>query len=83
MPIADRFRSAWNAFRHVENAVPMQLDYSGGSSFYSGMSPSRPQFRIANERSIIGSIYTRLAIDVASVDYRHVSLDDQGRYKET
>ncbi len=82
MPIADRFISAWNAFRHVENVAPLELDYSGGgSSFYAGVSPSRPSFRISNERSIIGSIYTRLAIDVASVDFRHVSLDDQGRYK--
>ena len=37
---------------------------------------------VYNERSIISSIYTRLSIDVASVDMRHVRLDDQKRYIE-
>jgi hypothetical protein len=35
---------------------------------------------MANERSIVTSIYTRIAVDVASVDLRHVRLDDQNRY---
>jgi hypothetical protein len=38
--------------------------------------------RIPNERSMISSIFTRLSIDVASVDMRHVRLDDENRYKE-
>jgi hypothetical protein len=37
---------------------------------------------IPNERSIISSIYTRLSIDVASVNMRHVRLDAEGRYSE-
>jgi hypothetical protein len=35
-----------------------------------------------NERSIISSIYTRLAIDIASSDIRHVRLDEEDRYLE-
>lgn len=35
-----------------------------------------------NERSIISSIYTRLAVDAAAVDIRHVRLDDENRYVE-
>lgn len=83
MPIATRLRSMWNAFRQLEGPA-LEVDYGsgGGTSYYGGLSPSRPRLRIANERSIIGSIYTRMAIDVASVDFRHVKIDDQGRYKE-
>jgi hypothetical protein len=84
LPIADRFRSAWNAFRQTENKG-LEPDYgsggvSTGSSYYSGISPSRPRLPIFNERSIIGSLYTRLSIDVAAVDFRHVALDENDRY---
>jgi hypothetical protein len=37
---------------------------------------------LSNERSIISSIYTRLSIDVAAVDIRHVRLDENDRYVE-
>lgn len=82
MPIADRLKSAWNAFRHVENKEPEIVYAGGGFSSYGGAPPSRPRLRIFNERSIIGSVYTRLGIDVASVDFRHVIVDDMERYKE-
>lgn len=82
MPIVDRLKSAWNAFRSSENN-PIAIDYnSGGGSSYAGFSPSRSRLRIYNERSIIGSIYTRLGIDVAGVDFRHILVDDMDRYKE-
>ena len=38
--------------------------------------------RYQNERSIISSIYTRLAVDAAAIQIRHVRLDDNDRYKE-
>jgi putative sterol carrier protein len=44
--------------------------------------PDRVRLRIPNERSMISSIYTRLSIDVASVDMRHVRLDEDKRYIE-
>jgi putative sterol carrier protein len=74
-----RIKSAWSAFRSTE--VPY-TDYGLGSSGYSSISPSRPRLRYYNERSIISSIYTRIAIDVSSVLLRHVKLDDKGRYLE-
>jgi putative sterol carrier protein len=54
-----------------------------GEPRYGGNSrPDRVRFRIPNDRSIISSIYTRLSIDVASIDMRHVRLDDEKRYIE-
>lgn len=53
----------------------------GASSAYGGR-PDRPRYTWSNERSIISAIYTRMAIDAASLDMRHVRLDDEGRYSE-
>lgn len=81
MPILERVKKAWNAFR--SNAAPFQ-DYSPdiGPSSYGSNTPHRPRLRYYNERSIISSIYTRISIDVAAILIRHVKLDDDNRYSE-
>jgi len=66
---------AWNAFTE-ENL--RGGDYTGGYSY--GGRPDRMRVSYSSERSIIGSIYTRLAIDVAEVMIRHVRLDEDERY---
>jgi len=76
--IGATLKHAWNVFTNQdirEKARP----YAEAS--YSTR-PDRTRFRIPNERSIIASIYTRLSIDVASVDMRHVRTDAQKRYIE-
>ena len=85
----ETLKHAWNIFTNQDQARdknspwPIQpvrdQNYYGGSS---GSRPDRTRLRIPNERSIISSIYTRLSIDVASVDMRHVRLDEQKRYVE-
>jgi hypothetical protein len=55
--------------------------YGGGASFTTS-SPSRPQRSFSNERTIISSIYTRIAIDAAAIALRHVQLDENGRFTE-
>lgn len=74
-------RHAWNVFTNQTDTVENRV-YSG---YYGGSSSSRSDrsaFRPTNERSIISSIYTRLAIDVSSIDIRHVRTDDQRRFME-
>jgi hypothetical protein len=44
--------------------------------------PNQRRASYSNERTIISSIHTRMAIDVAGVDIRHVRLDDEDRYLE-
>jgi len=73
-----RIRHAWNAFLNSEDQVRAYGDYS--SSYATR--PDRVKLYISNERSIISSIYTRLAIDVAASEIRHVKIDDEGRYLE-
>lgn len=68
---------AWNIFTE-ENYRDGY--YGGGSSF--GMRPERGRTTSSNERTIIGSIYTRLAMDVSDVQLRHVRLDEDERFVE-
>jgi Phage portal protein len=78
LPILDRFKKAWNAFVNPIN----EWTAIGADStvYYGGGSPSRQRLIFYSERSIISSIYTRISIDVSSLDIRHVKLDDQNRY---
>ena len=81
MSLTTRLRHGWNAF-FKEN----ELERSPGAFLVgpsSSSRPDRPRFRINSERTIISSIYTRLAIDVASVRIEHCRVDKEGRYQET
>lgn len=82
MGILDRVRSlrhAWNAFQNLDKEPVEQFNY--GASSYS-VRPDRLRLNYSNERSIISSILTRISVDVAAVDIRHVRLDGDGRYLE-
>lgn len=76
--IGDWLRHSWNVFTNTDDRRDLG---QYGSSNYGGR-PDRLRLQIPNERSLISSIYTRLSIDVASVDMRHVRTDDQKRYLE-
>lgn len=75
-----RLKHAWNAFTDQERRDQIQSFNDFGVSY--GGRPDRTRLTITNERSIISSIMTRLSIDVAGVEIRHVRHDDSGRYKE-
>ena len=76
-PIKSRFKSAWNAFF---NRDPTGNYRYGGQTFY--YRPDRPRFTRGNERSIINSVYNRIAMDVAALTFQHVRLDENDRFKE-
>ena len=76
--ITTTLRHAWNVFSNNDDK---RVFGQYGEANYSGRS-DRLRFVIPSERSLISSIYTRLSIDVASVDMRHVRTDDQKRYLE-
>lgn len=83
-------RHAWNVFTNnqqerVKNTPWPVNPGTVDTTYYGASYGSRPygvRMRITNERSIIASIYTRLSIDVASVDMRHVRTDEEKRYLE-
>lgn len=72
-----RLKHAWNAFTN-KDPTGYYRDVGSGSSYY--YRPDRPRVTRGNERTIVSAIYNRIAIDVASIDIRHVRLDDNGRY---
>lgn len=78
MKLTDRFQHAWNAF--VNNKDPTDYTYTGYTYSYR---PDRPKFTRGNERSIVNAIYSRIAVDAASISIQHVRLDENGRYSET
>ena len=77
MGFLDRLQHGWNAFVKNRDPTP-SYTYYGDSYFYR---PDRPRFTRGNERTIITSVYNRIALDVASIDVKHCRLDDNGRFK--
>lgn len=78
---SERLQHAWNAFNN-KDPIPA---YPRSDFFYSGSAynPSKRRSSFGNERSIINTIFNRIAADVAAVDIRNVRLDENGRYVET
>ena len=73
--LGSRLRNAWNTFR---NRDPTFSYRDVGSGYY--YRPDRVRLTRGNERSIVTSIYNRIAIDVAAVDIKHCRLDENGRF---
>jgi len=78
MEIFDRLQHAWNAFMNKDPTY----NYQGVGMGYS-YRPDRPRLTRGNERSIINSIFNKIALDVASIDIVHCKLDEDNRYIET
>jgi hypothetical protein len=82
MGVVTRLAHAWNTFLDQDqNRMLDTMPFSEQGAGYSTRPGSVRTF-INNEKSIISAIYLRLAIDAATVDIRHVKLDEQGRYQE-
>lgn len=76
--IGERLKHGWNAF--VNNKDP-SLNYRDLGGAYS-YRPDRMRFTRGNERTIANSIYTRIALDVASLEIKHIRTDEKGDYLE-
>ena len=77
----DALRHSWNVFTGQTQTIEERV-YSGYFGTSANARPDKPRIAFSNERSIISSIFTRISIDVAAVDIRHVKTDDQKRYLE-
>lgn len=73
-----RLKHAWNAFLN-RDPTEDYYDYEDVGVSYS-YRPDRPRLTRGNERSIITSVYNRIALDAAAIDIKHVRLDDSGRF---
>ncbi len=74
MDFKNRIKHAWNAFMNKDPTKDIDL---GPSSYYY---PERVQIRSQTDRSMINSIFNRIAIDVSSVEIMHSKVDKDGNY---
>lgn len=77
MGFMDRLQHGWNAFMGRDPTTRYQNIGAGYS-----IRPDRVRFSRGNERSIVTSVYNRIALDVAAIDIRHCKLDENDRFKE-
>ena len=78
LSFGSRIRRAWNVFKKRDSITDM--------SWQLGYGDSRRADRVVlssnNEKTIVNAIYNRIALDVAALKFRHVRLDENGRFKE-
>ena len=74
MSFGSRLKHAWNAF-----TGNVQMNYRDLGMSYSYRA-DRPRMSRGNERSIVTSVYNRIALDVAALNVQHVRLDENGRF---
>lgn len=80
-PLATRLKHAWNAFR---NRDPTMVSPDRQTTGYGNSTrQDRVRLHVTNERSVIISVYNRIALDVSAVNIQHVRLDQNGRFAET
>ena len=79
MGLGSRLKHAWNAFTGKDQTEAWTRPDIGPANYTR---PDRPRYRFGNERSILASIYTRIAIDCSAIDIQHVRLDEEGRFLE-
>lgn len=75
MGLINRLQHGWNAFLNRD-----PTDYFKDIGMGYTHRPDRPRLTRGNEKSIINSVYNRIALDVSSISIQHVRLDDNGRF---
>ena len=75
MGLMERIQNGWNAFM---SRAPTTTYYDSGVGNY--YRPDRARFSRGNERSIVTSVYNRIALDVAAISIKHCRIDENGRY---
>lgn len=80
LTLSSRLKNAWNAFTNNRDPtyIPQHRDIGGGYVYR----PDRIRFTRGNERTIATSVYNRIAMDVASIRFKHCRIDKNDRYIE-
>lgn len=77
LALSSRLRNAWNVFRNKDPTAYRDI----GVGYYAR--PDRPRFTRGNERSIVTSVYNRIALDASAISIQHVRLDGNSRFLNT
>lgn len=70
-----RLKHAYNAFMNRDPTIEYR-DVGPGYSYR----PDRPRLSRGNEKSIVTSLFNRVALDVAALNITHCRVDDNGRF---
>ena len=73
----------WEAFRRRGQQLEEPSMTPQDLGYISSENPGRVRLSVSSERSIISTVTNRIALDVASFDFQHVKLDQNGRYLDT
>lgn len=73
--LGDRLRRSWNAF--------MGRDPTTYYEYYSSSRPDQYVHSVTKARSVVNSIYNRIAVSVSSININHVRVDENGNYSDT
>lgn len=76
--IGSVLKHGWNIFTSNKDPTKKEQSY-GPASYYR---PDRFRLRIQSEKSILASIFNRIAVDVSSVSIRHVRLNENEQFVE-
>lgn len=76
MSLGDRFKRAWNAFSDNRSPTNPYMLMENVTSHR----PDRMVYSRRNDRSIVGAVYNRIAIDASQIPIRHVRLDEEDRF---
>lgn len=76
MEFTTKFKQAWDVFMNRDPTYYWRDDI--GVGYYSR--PDRINLSRGNEKSIVTSVYNKIALDVASIDIKHIKVDNDGRY---
>ena len=79
MSFWDRLKHGWNAFQNNRDPTGYRYVDTGPSSVYR---PDRARFSRGNEKSIVTSVYNKIALDVAATTIQHCRTDKNGKFYE-
>lgn len=85
MSIRNKAKRAWDAFLTEDNPEDV-VDFKYVNGYLGGGMGSRPDRHLSvttNDRTIIASIISKMSIDAAAIELKHVMLDENERYTST
>ena len=80
--IRERFSKAWNAFVAKDKRGDAEYITSPTMGYTTTYREDKTRLRLGSERTIIASIYNRIAVDVAAINLQHCRVDQNGKYLE-
>lgn len=80
--VRERIKKAWNAFVAKDQTPAPEQFFGPTGGMTTTTRLDRTRLRMGSERTILASIYNRIAIDVASIELVHARVDQNENFVE-